>query len=450
MFKKHSEVQSDLQALADQVGASRFEAAKAAYLKGVVVTDENGSPLKPDDIKFEVTVKAAEAPESPDISAMVKAEVEKATKTVNQARTERKADVSQAIVAKSIEVPLSFRPRFFKSSETAFKMGQWIAAIAGSESAKQFCIDKGITVQKTGLESNNTLGGFLVPDEFATTVIDLKEKYGVFRQFAELEPMASDVKHCPRRESGLTAYFPAEADSITTSDMGWGNVTLTARKMAVRTKTSSELNEDALINLADKLAEEMALAFAYKEDDCGWNGDGTSTYGGIYGLRNKIGAGSTYASADHNLYSELDYDDFAGAIGLLPEYAEVGDPAWYVSKVVWGQMQTIAGTAGGASTQDVVNGVRQKMFMGYPVRVSQALPSTAANSQIYGFFGSLRLASKFGERRGMSIAMATQGDTDFASDLISWRGTQRVDIVNHAVGTASVAGAIIALKLHSA
>ena len=41
--------------------------------------------------------------------------------------------------------------------------------------------------------------------------------------------------------------------------------------------------------------------------------------------------------------------------------------------------------------------------------------------------------------------MATQGDTDFAQDRISWRGTERFDIVCHDVGSAATAGPIVGL-----
>ena len=57
------------------------------------------------------------------------------------------------------------------------------------------------------------------------------------------------------------------------------------------TRMSTELAEDAAINVADDLAREMAYAFATAEDAAGWNGDGTSTYGGIMGMRTKFAAG---------------------------------------------------------------------------------------------------------------------------------------------------------------
>jgi HK97 family phage major capsid protein len=459
MFRKLSEVQSDLQALADQVGASRFEAVRKSYLASRVVTDEEGNPLAPDAIKIEeIVVKAAEpaAAESVDIAALVKAEVAKANAASKAAVAPKSRDVSNALSFSTIEVPRG-RSRVFKSADTAFQFGAWAASSAGQPWARRFCIEKGLcdtnglTLNKVGIEGTNSLGGNLVPAEFESTIIDLKEQYGVFSQYAGKWTMGSDTLTIPVRKAGLTAYFVSEGDTITASDMTWGSVTLTVRDLYVLTKTSGQLAEDSIINIADKLAEEIAYAIANKEDECGFNGDGTSTYGGITGIRTGIGSAGIYASPDHNTYDELDIDDFTGAIGKLPEYADTPNCAWYVSRTGWAQaMQRLAATAGGATTENVQGGARQKMFLGYPVRVSQVLPSTAANSQIYGLFGDLSLSSAFGDRRGLSIAMATQGDTDFTKNLMSWRGGRRFDIVNHAIGDSSTAGPVIALKLHSA
>jgi hypothetical protein len=56
---------------------------------------------------------------------------------------------------------------------------------------------------------------------------------------------------------------------------------------------STELAEDAVISIADDLAQEMGYAFAVAEDAAGWTGDGTSTYGGIRGVKTKLGGTSS-------------------------------------------------------------------------------------------------------------------------------------------------------------
>ena len=101
--------------------------------------------------------------------------------------------------------------------------------------------------------------------------------------------MASDTRTDPRRVGGLLPYFVGESTAGTQSTKNWNQVRLTAKKLMVLTKFSNELNEDSILNVADDLSSEIAYAFAFKEDDCGFNGDATqSTYGGIVGARKAL------------------------------------------------------------------------------------------------------------------------------------------------------------------
>src|SRR5204863_1897201 len=125
-------------------------------------------------------------------------------------------------------------------AERAYRFGQFVLACRGIKSAIDFCAKEGIT--RAMSEGVNESGGFLVPEEFGNDLIDLREQYGVFRREAKMVAMASDVRSDPRRDSGLTAYFEGEGDAGTTSDMGWGRVSLTAKKLMVLARYSTEVN----------------------------------------------------------------------------------------------------------------------------------------------------------------------------------------------------------------
>jgi HK97 family phage major capsid protein len=210
------------------------------------------------------------------------------------------------------------------AEKNAFRSGQWLAAtMFGNEKAAQYCRDNGIGVQKAQAEGVNTAGGFLVEGEMEKTIIDLREEYGTFRSFATVRPMASDTQSQPRRTGGLTAYWVAEAAAATESQKSWDNVSLVAKKLMCYSLLSTELSEDAFINVADDLANEMAYAFAVAEDAAGWNGDGTSTYGGIRGVRTKIIDGTHTASAidaasGHDTFAEYDATDLVTIMSKLP------------------------------------------------------------------------------------------------------------------------------------
>lgn len=335
----------------------------------------------------------------------------------------------------------------------AYRFGMWcLAAATGNENAVKYCADNGLGLTKAAhTESNNATGGFSVPEEFGTDMIDLREKYGVFRRNARIVPMTGDTRIDPRRTGGLTAYFKGESATLTESEKSWDQVALTAKKLTALARYTSELNEDSVLSIGDDLAYEIAYAFALKEDECGFNGDASSTYGGITGVRQRLvdkyttGGGAGLIVASGNLYSEITLADFNNVIGALPEYADAA-AKWYCSKAFWGSvMQKLIAGATGANATDVINGARVKEFLGYPVEVSQVMPKTGANSQVCCFFGDLRMAASFGDRRATTITFSEHANGAFENDEILLKGTERFDISVHDVGSASEAGPIVGL-----
>ena len=380
------------------------------------------------------------------------------------------------------------RPRFIcdddgkPDARRAFAIGKWLQATLGRNvQAQKWCLDHGVPLWNLGpndevipirnfaqSEGVNTAGGFLVFDEFERTIIDLKEKYGVFRTYADRTPMSSDVKVVPRRTGGVTSYFLGEGATITDSSLAWDNIKLVAKKLAALVLVSNELNEDAIISMADKIANEIAWAFALTEDNCGFNGDGTNssvtfdgatvTYGGIVGVRSKIlGLDGTIGNVAGIVvgtgsasYAALTMSDFHKVKGRLPEYAAMQpDVAWYCSRAFYYEVmeRLIIGLGGVTAREGEAGGT--EVFLGYPVRMSQVMPKVAAASQVACLFGSLRLSAAFGDRRQTSLM--TSEHSNFATDQLAVRGVQRFDINVHDVGNASataasrIAGPIVAL-----
>lgn len=364
--------------------------------------------------------------------------------------------------------------RNFKGKDAerkAYRLGRWFMATLGqSEKFKnllavqrsiEFCRANNLVLRVNNSEGVNEDGGFLVPHEFGNDLIDLREEFGVFRRNAKIEPMMSDTKSVPRRTGGLTAYFANEASALTASKAGWDRVQLVAKKLIALAKITSELSEDALISMGDYLAGEIAYAFAVKEDDCGFNGDGTSTYGGITGVREKlkglngtianiaglvVASGTGYGTS----YGSVVLSDFNKVKGRLPQYAFTrGTPKWYVHQSFWSEVMEKLILAAGGVTAEQLQMMVQPRFLGYPVEICQTFPKDSAVSQVCALFGSLSLAASFGERRMTTITLSEH--SSFDTDEIDIRGTSRFDIVVHDVGNASgtasarVAGPVVGL-----
>lgn len=337
------------------------------------------------------------------------------------------------------------------AEQNAYRAGQFLAAtLFKNQRSAEWCREHGITIHAALTESENNLGGFLVPDEMETAIINLREDYGVFRREARVVPMGSETKHVPRRTGGLTAYFAGDNGGMTDSNKSWDDVSLTARKLYALCKYSSELSEDAIINIGDDLTDEIAQAFANKEDECGFNGTGASTYGGIVGVLNKVAAGSIVTAATGNTaFSTLDLADFEGLVGKLPQYAEA-NAKWYISRAgFYASMARLMDAGGGNAIADLEGGTRARLFLGYPVVFAQVLNSTltAQTSTNILAFGDLQKGAILGNRRGTSVMISEHAY--FENDQLAIRGTERFDINVHETGTATEAGAILVLATPS-
>lgn len=360
--------------------------------------------------------------------------------------------------------PYSTNVKHFKTDdngiahEKAYRFGRWFLGVCGDENSQQYCFDEGICSAKSDFsgrsfkagqrENDNTAGGSLVPIEFRAELISLIENYGVFRKWADNWPMTRDTLLVPRRTGGLTVYYPGEGGSITPSTASFDNVELRAQKFATLTTTSMELVEDAAIDIGDRIAFEMAWAFAKAEDNNGFLGDGTSTYGGYVGVKNRFGVtAATYAGITTGTgtgWSGLVLTDFEGVVGKLPAFADSDNCAWFCHRTFYHTiMVKLMLAAGGTQAYEIYNGLRRPMFLGYPVVWTQAMPSSSASADLPCHFGDLSLAAAFGDRR--QIAIATSEHANFSTDELAIRGTQRVDINVHDIGNSSVAGPLVTL-----
>lgn len=338
-----------------------------------------------------------------------------------------------------------------KADEQAYVFGRCIAAsLYNHGKSKQWLKEHGMKAALS--EGSNEKGGLFVPTETTTTIIRLVEEYGVIRQYSQIEPMGSDRKVVPVRTSGMTAYPVAESNTAnessntgTQSEPMYTNIELVARKWKAWLKMSDELNEDSLVMMADQIATETALAFAYAEDNAGFNGDGTSTYHGITGILNAVADGSVYTAATGNTaFSTLDLTDFITMKGKLPRYPGIM-PAWFISQEGYcDSMERLLLAAGGNAVVDIANGGVPR-FLGSPVVITNVLNSTLTTqtSTKLLVYGDLRMATRFGDRRRMTMSLTDQRYWD--TDQIAVKATERMDFVVHSKGTASAAGAVLVM-----
>jgi HK97 family phage major capsid protein len=335
--------------------------------------------------------------------------------------------------------------------ESAYRCGRWLRAHAFKNADDiRWCKDHGVEARALN-EGSNSAGGALVPEEFAARVIRLVENYGTFAASnVEKVTMTRDTMIIPKRVSGTSAYFVGEGTAVSESEPTYANVQLISKKLAVGTRMSSEIVEDALVSIADSVAAEFATSLALKQDMCGWLGDGTSTYGGIYGVVPKINdgthtAGVQTASTGATGFESLTITDFIKLIGKMPLYARQG-AEFYISPAGFAaSMARLRYAAGGNTVEQVGSGVNEQ-FLGFKVNLIHVMDSTlgADPSKVKVLFANLGLSSIYARRRDFSVKLYDQ--VYATTDQLLLQGTSRFDIVHHSLGDNTTAGPVIALK----
>lgn len=340
------------------------------------------------------------------------------------------------------------RLKNFKDEASAVRFGKFcFATIFGSGPAKQWCEENGIPLQAVMNGTDNSKGGIFVPEEFINQIIDLRERRGVFRENCKVVPMSSDSLQQPVRLTGLTAYWTADGVAVSTQgDKTWSTVGLSAKELVAETRYTNTLGEDAIISVAEDIAQEMAYAFALAEDEAGFNGDATSTYGGITGLKNVLGSASVITAAtSHDSVEELTIADWISVRAKLPMYPGI-TPKWYCHKAIHEvSMAALAYAAGGNTVQQISGGVGLS-FLGDPVVLVQNMNSTLGTSAstIKAYYGDLMMAAMLGDRRSFSVRSSDQVYFRERQTLI--QATSRLDINIHQRGDSSNPGPMLALK----
>ena len=341
----------------------------------------------------------------------------------------------------------------FSSYEAAKAFGMCIFAhVMHNEKAIAYLREQGIEVKAMSAGSD-TAGGFLVPEIMQPEVVRLLEMYGSFRANALVVPMSSDSIVWPRRTGGLTVYCPGEGAAITASDMAFDQIRLTAKEWYTLTVISAKLDETAVVAIAELIAQEITLAFATKEDQCGFRGDGTSTYFGVTGIWGHTSTTSYACPTGDNTFAEsCKFSNLAGIIGSLESWALIDAAYFFHRTMFWKNVVGQVDASGNAivhftprigNEPGVVSiGGVQPTVLGFPVVTNSTLPAVSddAVSTKAWAFGSLRQSWMMGQRGGVEIARSTEAY--FTTNQIGIRGGESVDIV--ARNAAGVAVAVTA------
>lgn len=320
--------------------------------------------------------------------------------------------------------------------------------------AHQWLVENGYYTKGQN-ETTDADGGYLVPQILAREVIFLRDKFGVMRQNARVMGMSSDNLNVPKNSASTTAYWTSENTNITPSQITFQNVQVLAKKLAIITQVSSELNEDSIVDVGSALAEDMAYVMAYNEDLATFLGDGTATYGGITGVWHALAsvnggnnAGYIYTAGNAVAnWNNTTLADLRKLTSAIPQYADTADAKFYMNRaffqqVVCNDLDALNGN--GFFDLTAAPGPNPTLF-GYPVVYTQVMsndPTPAADTPL-AFFGNLKTGSIMGSRRDLRIQVSDQ--VGFISDSLYFKATERFGFQYHDLPTVSVCGSVAVL-----
>lgn len=397
------------------------------------------------------SIKATEERESFVSSEIAKSRVPEARKVAPVAPSN---DIPETRNDNHIEFISSGSLKAFDNSvegrKQAHDAGRWFAAnVLGHARSARYCRDHGIETRTNLSEGTNSAGGYLVPTLLEGPIIKIRNQYGVMPGEVKIRPMANDTLNVPNQTGVITAGVITEGSAISVSQQVLAQLQLVAQKIAVITEYSSELAEDAIVNLGDEVAFEHGYALAKFFDDAFWNGTASSTYGNIDGIAHYITNTATEnlvsSASGHVSFATITAADINAALGSLPAYAVSGAKIYCSSYVYYNLFLRLAAAAGGNSVLSLSQGLG-KNWLGIPIVLSESLPGQAAAatvSQPAFYYGNADQAMAVGERRGITTAVSR--DVGFVNDLVYVRSTQRLAMKVKNPGTSSVFGSMVAL-----
>lgn len=290
-------------------------------------------------------------------------------------------------------------------------------------------------------------GGYLVPLEFSSTLIELLYKMPVLRAYASVMPMTSDSLQVPVEASTVNANWTAELATITQSDPTFSEVILNANNLIGISRMSRQILADSAIsaNLTDWIMKRFAQSIARAEDAAFMVGSGT---GQPKGIRQYAGS---FAHSVAQAGAHLTGDDLINLYHALPyQYRAMGNPVWIINDATLAIIRRLKDSNGRyiyeeGWGQSLIGQGTTPTLLGKPVLVQNDIPVNLGGgtnaSEIY--FGDMNYYL-IGDREQIFSEVSTQEGTSFAQHRAAVKVGERLDGQLAATDGFAVLTAVIA------
>lgn len=311
-------------------------------------------------------------------------------------------------------------------------MGEFLRTVRPENLRTEAMNPKGIQrvreISNAYSSQQSDLGGFLVPEEFRSSILSLALESAVVRPRATVITMGSattsipfvdETTHSGSVFGGMIFYWTPESGALVESEAKFGRVKLEANKLTGYAVVPNELFNDAPA-LTTWWNQAAPQGLSFYEDKAFISGDGANQPLGIFNSPAMVTvAKETGQAADTVLFENI----VKMYSRMLP--SSLNRAVWLVNQTVLPQLLTMSiavGTGGAPVVTMNAGDAPQMTMLGRPIIVTeQAAAVGDLNDIVFADLGYYLV----GDRQAMSVAVSEH--VKFASDQTAIRIINRVD-----------------------
>lgn len=295
--------------------------------------------------------------------------------------------------------------------------------------------DKLKLIQNAMSTTDPASGGFLVPEEFRATLMQVALETAIVRPRARVLPMQSlrismpivDVtSNVSSVYGGVVGYWTEEGAALVQSQPAFGRVSLEAKKLTAYTEVPNELRRDSAITVESIINDMFPAAIAWYEDVAFMFGSGSGEPLGVFNTANA--ATVVQPAVSGQATGTIVWENIVGMYArMLP--SSLNTAVWVVSPATLPELLTTAlsvGTGGAlvgmAASNNNGTGTPVPTLLGRPVIISEKVGNLGAQGDVNFVDFSQYLV---GDRMQMEAEVST--DYKFGQDLTAYRFIERVD-----------------------
>lgn len=281
-------------------------------------------------------------------------------------------------------------------------------------------------LKATQVEVVDTLGGFAVPEDFRTQVIERLPGLTVIRSLARVMPTSRDVLSMVKRTGGNSRYIgnsrvvwvdetPSSA-SVSETNTTFGKVSIPVHTVMANVPLSRSFLEDSAIDPVAYIREELVVAMAIDEDEQFLVGNGAGRPQGILSgtVANAAPFDSDIVQVAGGAAATITADALvATPMQLDAQYRSSPACTWIANKSTWQavyQLKDADDRYLWRSHNFNLSTPYPKELQGYSVRESEAMPSITNNTYPF-IFGDVGRGYTIADRVGMTLERYQDSNT---------------------------------------